>query len=93
MYWRFVGPYHGVEKHVVHDQMWRRWGSVVQENFFGNVPIVHLFDRDDILEVFKSSVNTALPLRPPNMADVFYRYQIFFASMHLQNISIYVPCC
>ncbi len=43
----------------------------MREEVLWNIPLIHLFDKDDILKVlhFKSDY----PLRPHNEADVFYR--------------------
>ena len=59
--------------HLAHEYFLRRYGTVVRENVRWAFPLIHLFDRKDIEAVLRSPGD--YPLRPPNMADVFYREQ------------------
>ena len=48
-----------------------RYGPVVKEHYLWNFPLVHLYDKQDIEQVFKFS--TKFPIRPPLEAQVHYR--------------------
>ncbi len=66
------GPYAGKEYHVVNRMRLAEYGPVVRENIFQNYPLIHLYGGEDIKRVL-SDGDVEFPLRPPNLADVWYR--------------------
>jgi hypothetical protein len=57
--------------HEYYDDLHARYGPVAKEECLGNVPVVHLFDKRDIVEVLKNGGK--YPLRPPAEAIACYR--------------------
>ena len=67
----FIGLYSRDKQHEAMEAQYKRFGPVVCEQLWSNFPLIHLFDKDDIFTAFKNEGE--YPMRPPNMADVFYR--------------------
>ena len=67
----FFGPYDRRAFHESNEDKLVRYGPVVREGVTFNYPLVHLFHKDDIEKVLKYP--SAFPLRPPNVADAYYR--------------------
>merc|ERR1719245_1293014 len=66
-----MGPYSHDRYHESNFDKYEKYGSVVREEGLCNFPLYHLFDADDIDQIFKYKSDT--PLRPYNEADVYYR--------------------
>ena len=60
-----------IRYHESNFDKYEKYGSVVREEGLCNFPLYHLFDADDIDQIFKYKSDT--PLRPYNEADVYYR--------------------
>ncbi len=67
----FFGPYDRSTFHKSNEDKYRRFGPVVREGVTFNYPLIHLFDKEDIDKVLKHPSD--YPLRPPNVADAYYR--------------------
>ena len=70
IYSRF-GPYENKKFHKSNEHKLKKYGPVVREGVTFNYPLIHLFDKDDIDKVLRYP--SEYPLRPPNMADAYYR--------------------
>ena len=71
IYNRVLGLYQRKYQHLANEDQYMLYGPVVREEVIFNFPLIHLFDKEDIMRVLKSEGE--FPMRPPNEADVFYR--------------------
>lgn len=71
--WTFswVGGYSLNKVHLFYKEMFRKYGPIVKEEALWNVPVISVFERQDIEKVLKSSGR--YPIRPPTEAVAYYR--------------------
>lgn len=72
--WIFIkwfGNYRMNKLHEVYSDFFQRYGAVVKEEAFWNIPLVSINDRDSIEMVLKQSGK--YPCRPPNEVTAYYR--------------------
>lgn len=67
----YFGDYTFNKLHEYYQEMNKKYGSIMKEEYLANIPIISLFDKKDIIKVLKSGGK--YPLRPPNEAVAYYR--------------------
>lgn len=70
--WVFsFGGYSFGKLHEFYEEMNRKYGGIFKQEALFNVPVISIFDKQDIEKVLKSSGK--YPIRPPSEAVSYYR--------------------
>ncbi|XP_063907036.1 ecdysone 20-monooxygenase isoform X2 [Zophobas morio] len=57
--------------HEYYQDMYKKYGPIMKEEYWCNIPIINLFEKRDIVKVLKNG--SKYPLRPPVQAVAYYR--------------------
>ncbi|XP_018577799.1 ecdysone 20-monooxygenase [Anoplophora glabripennis] len=70
--WIFsFGSYSFEKIHEFYEDMQRKYGTIMKEEALFNVPVISVFEKQDIEKVLKST--SKFPIRPPTEAIAWYR--------------------
>lgn len=84
--WQFtIGRYRTSKIPEYYEEMREKYGAIFKEEDIFNIPVISVFDKEDIEKVLKSSGK--YPLRPPSGATAKYRIEHpeKYASVGLAN--------
>ncbi|KAK9498298.1 hypothetical protein O3M35_002964 [Rhynocoris fuscipes] len=69
--WIYYYRYKLSKVHEAYADLFRRYGGIVREEAFWNIPVINIVSRDDIEKVLRHS--SKYPVRPPTEVTVHYR--------------------
>lgn len=69
--WIYYGQYRLEKLHEAHKDLFKRFGPIVKEEALWNIPVINIFDKEDIERVLRQQ--SKYPLRPPTEVTAHYR--------------------